>query len=44
MRTFKYLLLVAALFVVALYSPARSASISGQFQDFAYCKKISHRR
>jgi hypothetical protein len=34
MRTFKYFLLLAALFVVALHSPGRSASIPGQFQDF----------
>lgn len=34
MRAFKYFLLLSALFIVALYSPGRSASISGQFQDF----------
>jgi len=34
MRTFRYFLLLAALFIVALHSPGRSASISGQFQDF----------
>ena len=34
MRTFKYFLLVSALFVFALYSSGRSASNSGQFQDF----------
>ena len=34
MRAFKYFLLLSALFIVALYSPGRSASVSGQFQDF----------
>lgn len=34
MRTFKYFLLVSALFVVALYSSGRSASNSGEFKDF----------
>ena len=34
MRTFKYLLLLAGVFIVALYSSGRSASNSGQFQDF----------
>jgi hypothetical protein len=34
MRAFKYFLLLSVLFIVALYSSGRSASISGQFQDF----------
>ena len=34
MRAFKYFLLLSAIFIVALYAPGRSASISGQFQDF----------
>jgi len=34
MRTFRSFLLLTALFIVALHSPGRSASISEQFQDF----------
>ena len=34
MRIFKHFLLPAALFIVVLHSPGRSAPVSGKFQDF----------